>query len=99
ESAQERRGQFFQRLCSLYRTAKSLELPETSASCRSMILERFPMLLSTQQYIRLGIIQDAAQTLEQVVGVKEGFAFLLDEYDHVPTLARRLRYDAWQACH
>jgi tetratricopeptide (TPR) repeat protein len=99
ESSQERRSRMFHRLCDLYRTAFDLKLAGVSAACRAMILQKFPELLSAQQYQRTDLVRIAAEALEHIVGVKEALGFLLDEYDHAPALARRSRYDAWNTFH
>lgn len=92
---QNHRYQVLRQLTRLYTTAHALNLPGVSDDLKAFAFKRLPPILKEQTVNYDSAANDVAYTLHQVVGARDGIAFMLDRFADQPDWLRYTNQDAW----
>ncbi len=82
-------------LCSIYGTAHSKKLAGVAEDLRAFALKQLPGLLKRQTNNYLGVVGSVANTMHNVLGPRDGIAFLLTQIEHEPAWLRVSNQDGW----
>jgi Flp pilus assembly protein TadD len=82
-------------LCGVYRTAFDKKLPGVPQALISFSAKVLPEILAQQTSNYPSIVNQVAQTLHDVAGVREGLAFLIERIEHEPGWFRFNNQDGW----
>jgi len=82
-------------LIRVYRTAHSLKFTEFADDLRNFGFKLLPELLKKHPTYYDSIVQTTSQAMRDLIGPKEGIAFLLDRMENEPTWLRLNNQDGW----
>jgi tetratricopeptide (TPR) repeat protein len=89
------RYQLVNRLCSIYRSAKSKSFDNVLADLRDFAFGQLPEVLKLQTNNYQSIVSQVAQTLEQVGGPRDGLELLIERIENEPRWLRLSNQDGW----
>lgn len=92
---QNHRYQLIIRLCGIYRTAHSKSLTNVLDDLRRFAFQRLPEVLAVQANNYQSIVSQAANTLEQIGGPRQGLEFLIERIEGEPRWFRLNNQDGW----
>ena len=90
-----KRYQLADLLCRVYRTAQEKKLSGVAADLKAFAFEIAPPLVKGLTNYHPSIVGTVAQTVHDLIGPREGIAFLLHEIDSEPRWLRYNNQDAW----
>jgi predicted Zn-dependent protease len=91
----EQRRQLIDQLGNIYRTAHEKKFPSASTDLRAFAFKQLPELLTGQVNTYQSIVGSVSQCVHQVLGPREGVAFLLERIVHEPDWFRLNNQDGW----
>ena len=89
------RYQVVDRLCSLYRTAHQKKLPGVGTALLNFSSKVLPRVLESQTNNYMSIVDRVAQTIREVVGVREALALLITRFEQEPIWLRLTNQGGW----
>jgi len=84
------------KLCHLYRTAKSKKVAGATEHLRDFAWKRFPDVLGTQTHNYQNMIGSVAGALHDLISPREGLAFLIDRGEKEPAWLRASGHNSWR---
>ena len=94
DAARRRRWRLVKDLCALYRTAATQKLAGAADGLKAFARRRVPEVLQPQADSYQHIVSTAASALHEVIGPREGLAFLIERIEKEPVW---LRPSGWSA--
>ncbi|MCL4202229.1 MAG: hypothetical protein KJ000_07025 [Pirellulaceae bacterium] len=89
------RYQLVNRLCSIYRSAKHKSFDNVLADLRDFAFGQLPGVLKLQTNYYQSIVNQVAQTLEQIGGPRDGLELLIERIENEPRWLRLSNQDGW----
>ncbi|MSR57905.1 MAG: hypothetical protein EXS05_09545 [Planctomycetaceae bacterium] len=92
---QNHRYQVLNLLCGVYRTAHDKKINEADESLRTFATRVVLEVLKRQTNNYQSVVNQVANTVHDLLGPRDGLAFLLDCFEQEPRWLRYQNYDSW----
>ena len=95
EPGPQQRYQLVTILCQVYRAAHEKKLPGVAADLKAFAFDIAPPLVKGLTNYHPSVVNIVAQTVHDLIGARDGIAFLLNEIDGEPRWLRLNNQDGW----